>query len=160
MLKCNPGKTEILHFTSHFSKQPTVYETLSLPTVEMTSKCSKLKWNQGSRVTGFTVKFWSIVVDLFFTTTLTVLMLFMLKFLWKSRAREREQQIAPPSRHFHGLLSYRTKLSTNQRARNRSFIVKTGLLTPVQVISCLPISICIKRKTIRYRLVLVSATNT
>ena len=30
MLKCNPGKTEILHFTSRFSKQPTVYETLSL----------------------------------------------------------------------------------------------------------------------------------
>ena len=29
-LKCNPGKTEILHFTSRFSKQPTVYETLSL----------------------------------------------------------------------------------------------------------------------------------
>ena len=30
MLKCNPGKTEILHFTSRFSKQPTVYKTLSL----------------------------------------------------------------------------------------------------------------------------------
>ena len=60
MLKCNPGKTEILHFTPCFSKQPTVYETLSLSTVEMTSKCSKLKWNQGSRASVFTVKFWSI----------------------------------------------------------------------------------------------------
>ena len=29
MLKFNPGKTEILHFTSRFSKQSTVYETLS-----------------------------------------------------------------------------------------------------------------------------------
>ena len=30
MLKCNPGKTEILRFTSPFNKQPTVYETLTL----------------------------------------------------------------------------------------------------------------------------------
>ena len=30
MLQCNPGKTEILHFTSRSNKQPTVYETLSL----------------------------------------------------------------------------------------------------------------------------------
>ena len=30
MLKCNPGKTEILHFTSRFNKQPTDYETLTL----------------------------------------------------------------------------------------------------------------------------------
>ena len=29
MLKFNPGKTEILHFTSRFSRQSTVYETLS-----------------------------------------------------------------------------------------------------------------------------------
>ena len=30
MLKCNPGKTEILRFKSPFNKQPTVYETLML----------------------------------------------------------------------------------------------------------------------------------
>ena len=31
---------------------------------------------------------------------------FPLKFLGKSRAQEREKQIEPPSRHFHGLYSY------------------------------------------------------
>ena len=44
MLKCNPGKTEILHFTSRFSKQPTVYETLSLAntSVEVKTKAKNL----------------------------------------------------------------------------------------------------------------------
>ena len=30
MLKSNPGKTEILHFTSRFKKQPSSLETLTL----------------------------------------------------------------------------------------------------------------------------------
>ena len=30
MLKCNPKKAEILHFTSRFNRQASVYETLSL----------------------------------------------------------------------------------------------------------------------------------
>ena len=38
MLKCNPGKTEILHFTSPFNKQPTVYETLTLANTSMQVK--------------------------------------------------------------------------------------------------------------------------
>ena len=44
MLKCNPGKTEILHFTSRFSEQPTVYETLSLAntSVEVKTKAKNL----------------------------------------------------------------------------------------------------------------------
>ena len=44
MLKCDPGKTEILHFTSRFSKQPTVYETLSLTntSVEVKTKAKNL----------------------------------------------------------------------------------------------------------------------
>ena len=44
MLKCNPGKTEILHFTSRFNKQPTVYETLSLANtlVEVKTKAKNL----------------------------------------------------------------------------------------------------------------------
>ena len=44
MLKCNPGKTEILHFTSRLSKQPTVYETLSLANtaVEVKTKAKNL----------------------------------------------------------------------------------------------------------------------
>ena len=44
MLKCDPGKTEILHFTSRFSKQPTVYETLSLAntSVEVKTKAKNL----------------------------------------------------------------------------------------------------------------------
>ena len=45
---------------------------------------------------------------------------FPLKFLGKSRAQEREKQIAPPSRHFYDLCSYQT----NQRGRNRSVILK------------------------------------
>ena len=46
-------------------------------------------------------------------------------FCWRFSARKRKQ-IAPPLRHFHRLYSYRTKLFTNQRARNRSVIVKTS----------------------------------
>ena len=42
--------------------------------------------------------------------------------------KESEKQIAPPSRHFHGLYSYRPELSTNQRARNPTVIVKFLLL--------------------------------
>ena len=44
MLKCNPGKTEILQFTARFSKQPTVYETLSLAntSVEVKTKAKNL----------------------------------------------------------------------------------------------------------------------
>ena len=38
MLKCNLGKSEILRFTSGFSKQPRVYETLSLPNTEVEVK--------------------------------------------------------------------------------------------------------------------------
>ena len=40
MLKCNPGKTEILHFTSRFNKQPTDYEplTLSKTSIEVKTK--------------------------------------------------------------------------------------------------------------------------
>ena len=57
-----------------------------------------------------------------FTMTLTVLTFISVDV---SR-REREKQIAPPLRHFHRLYSYRTKLFTNQRARNRSVIVKTS----------------------------------
>ena len=38
MLKRNPGKTEILHFTSPFNKQPTVYETLTLANTSMQVK--------------------------------------------------------------------------------------------------------------------------
>ena len=49
---------------------------------------------------------------------------FLLKFLGKSCAREREKQMAPPWRHFLGLYSYRAWLSANQRARNRSVILK------------------------------------
>ena len=45
---------------------------------------------------------------------------FPLKFLAKSRAQEREKQIAPPSRHFYDLCSYQT----NQHGRNRSVILK------------------------------------
>ena len=44
MLKCNPWKTEILHFTSRFNKQPTVYEKLSLANnpVEVNTKANNM----------------------------------------------------------------------------------------------------------------------
>ena len=44
MLKCNLGKSEILHFTSGFGKQPRVYETLSLANtgVEVKTKAKNL----------------------------------------------------------------------------------------------------------------------
>ena len=44
MLKCNPGKTEIIHCTSRFNKQPTVYEKLSLANnpVEVNTKTKNM----------------------------------------------------------------------------------------------------------------------
>ena len=44
MLKCNPGKTEIIHCTSRFNKQPTVYEKLSLANnpVEVNTKAKNM----------------------------------------------------------------------------------------------------------------------
>ena len=67
---------------------------------------------------------WKVAVILLFLFTITM------------HAREKEIQIVPPSRHFHGLYSYRLQLSnlvprvslslstTEQRARNHSVIVK------------------------------------
>ena len=60
------------------------------------------------------VKTMEIVIDLFFTIT------FSLKFLGKSRTRERETALRGTIIFFtHGLCSYRL-FATNQRARNRS----------------------------------------
>ena len=70
-------------------------------TMDMTSQCSKLKWNQEPR---------------FHCKVLNILTSFTLKFLGKSRAREREKQIAPSWRYFYGL---QTKLTNNPRARIR-----------------------------------------
>ena len=44
MLKCNPTKTEILHFTSRFNRQASVYETLLLANtlVKVKTKAKKL----------------------------------------------------------------------------------------------------------------------
>ena len=54
---------------------------------------------------------------------------FPLKFLGKLNVQESEKQTSPPSHHFYGLYSYRPWLSTNQRARNHSVIVKQDMLT-------------------------------
>ena len=44
MLQYNPGKTEILHFTSRFNKHPTDYETLTLANtpIEVKTKANNL----------------------------------------------------------------------------------------------------------------------
>ena len=44
MLKYNPGKTDILHFTSRFNKHPTDYETLTLANtpIEVKTKANNL----------------------------------------------------------------------------------------------------------------------
>ena len=48
-----------------------------------------------------------IVVNLFFTITLTVLMPSSIDVSRKiAHTQEREKQIVPPSHHFHGLHSY------------------------------------------------------
>ena len=62
------------------------------------------------------VKTMEIVIDLFFTIT------FLLKFLGKSRTRERETARRASIIFFtRGLCSHRL-FSTNQRARNRSVV--------------------------------------
>ena len=78
---------------------------------------------------------WKVAVILLFLFTITLTGL-KFQFFGKMHAREKEIQIVPPSRHFHGLYSYRLQLSnlvprvslslstTDQRARNHSVIVK------------------------------------
>ena len=114
-----------------------------LSTMEMTSQYSKLKWNQELR---FHCKVLNILTSFLLSIRVQTIKNccrffsydniasfwrpFTLKFLGKSRAREREKQIAPSWRYlsyFHGLYSVRTKLSTNPRERIRS--VKKYLLT-------------------------------
>ena len=76
---------------------------------------------------------WKVVVDLFFYNNLDGFEV----VVFRKNARARKKiQIGPPSRHFHGLYSYRLQLSnlvprvslslstTEQRARNHSVIVK------------------------------------
>ena len=46
---------------------------------------------------------WKVVVDLFFCNNLDG---FEVVVFGKTHAREKKIQIAPPSRHFHGLYSY------------------------------------------------------
>ena len=65
--------------------------------------------SSGTKRSMFDVIFWSIRVQTienccrFVFLTLTDLTSISVKFLGKSRMRKREKQIAPPSRHFHGL---------------------------------------------------------
>ena len=113
---------------------------VNLSTMEMTSQCSKLKWNQEPR---FHCKVLNILTSFLLSTRVQTIenccrfvsynniasfwRPFTLKFLGKSREREREKQTAPSWRYYHGLHSVRTKLSTNPRPRIPS--VKKYLLT-------------------------------
>ena len=49
MLKNNPGKTDILHFTSRFKKQPSSLETLTLvnSTIGIKEKAKELEYCDG-----------------------------------------------------------------------------------------------------------------
>ena len=59
--------------------------------------------------------------DFFFTIT-------FITFLRKPKKKKQQQPaLGDMLRHFHGLYSHRPKRSTNQRARIRAVIVKTGL---------------------------------
>ena len=64
---------------------------------------------------------WEIVVDLFFSITMPATSIEVSQKLSRERKRK---QIVPPSRHFHGLYSYRLELSTNHCMRNPSVIIK------------------------------------
>ena len=108
-----------------------------LSTMEMMSQCSKLKWNQEQRfhckvLMSFLLSTRVQTIEnscrfVFYNNIASFWRPFTLKFLGKSRAREREKQTAPSWRYYHGLHSVRTNLSTNPRARIRS--VKKYLLT-------------------------------
>ena len=70
----------------------------------MTSKCSKLRQNHRPQSTDH----WKLL-SIFFVNNIDCFWRpFPLKFLGKSRPQEREKQIAPPTRHFYDLYSYRT----------------------------------------------------
>ena len=70
----------------------------------MTSKCSKLRQNHRPQSTDH----WKLLSIFFVNNIDGFWRPFPLKFLGKSRPQEREKQIAPPTRHFYDLYSYRT----------------------------------------------------
>ena len=88
-----------------------------LSTVEIMSKCLKLKCNHELQASGFTAKFG--------TFHLFVWNIFIEDFLGKLCTQEREKQIAPPSGHFYvSTLVELSPISTNQRMKNHSVMVK------------------------------------
>ena len=121
----------------YLSNQQQFPWSVLLLTIEMTSKCSKttscrrvvsLQSFEHFDVISMVNKstdHGKLLSVCFFTTTLAVLTSISIAIFWKMCAQKREKQIAPPSHHFRGLYSYRTWLSTNQRGRNDSVIVKT-----------------------------------
>ena len=133
----------------------------------MTPNCSKLKWNQGSRASGFTAKFWSIGEQtienccrfVFYNNIDSFDDIYVEDSLKIARARKRTTNCATiTSFPWSALL---LKKALNQPAGEESLIYcKNWLIDSRPKDSCLPISTCINRITIRYRLVLVSATNT
>ena len=85
-------------------------------------KCSKLKWNHKPQASGFTAKIWTfygvifmeIVVDLFLTIT----------FILSRKTKNKTTGTA-----WHVMSFPWSILSTNQRARIRSVIVKLKIYT-------------------------------
>ena len=66
-------------------------------------KCSKLKWDHEPQASGFT----AITIIFFY-----------------EKPKTKQPALRDMLPHFHGLYSHRPKLSTNQRTRIRSVIVK------------------------------------
>ena len=62
------------------------------------------------------------MLDLFFTITF---------IFFYQKQKTKQPALRDMLRHFHGLYSHRPKLSTNQRARIRSVIVKFAIVHPL-----------------------------
>ena len=56
---------------------------------------------------------------------------FTITFFFYEKRKTKQPALRDMLRHFHGLYSHRPKLSTNQRARIRSVIVKFAVVHPL-----------------------------
>ena len=94
--------------------------SLPLSTIKVISKCTKLKWNQELRVSGFIEKFWTFWGGLitfpwkffFYRYIESYWHPFSLKLVGKPHVWK-EKQIVPSPHHFHGLYSYQPWFLTN-----------------------------------------------
>ena len=98
------------------------------------TKCSIFKSNHEPQASGVTAKFWTFygIISTVYKSVdhgkLWSILLFTITFFFTKNQTTKQPALRDMLRHFHRLYSHRPKLSTNQRARIRSVIVKFAIV--------------------------------